>query len=105
MFLFLTSLLVKQHVAQVLQGALLVSLPDEEGDVVVGASVGYHANRDVLHGIRSEGFEAQVTPVQVAYNTYNAHVAVNSYGAVLLQFVHNLIQMGGIVNAHTYPNL
>ena len=68
------TLLLKQNFTQVLQSLLLILLSDEERDVVVAAAVRNHAYRDVLHRIGSEGLEAYVAPVEVAYYADDAHV-------------------------------
>lgn len=97
--------LLKQGVAEALQSSFLVGLFDEERNVVVTSAIAYHSHRNVLHGICGQSFEANITPVKVAHHAYYAHISVHAHGAIFFQFVHDMVQMSVVVNAHRDANL
>lgn len=65
-----------------MQSTFFVTLPDEEGYVIIASSIGNHPHGDVLHRVGSQCLEAYIAPVQVTYNADDAHVAVDGYRAV-----------------------
>ena len=83
---------------------MLVALLDEEGDVAVAASVGYHADGDFGKGFGHLALKAYVAPAEVAHHTDDAHVFVDLDGAVFLQFVENGCQATGVVDAERYAD-
>ena len=101
----LHSSLFEKYMTKVLEGSLFVSSLDEERDVIITSSIRNHANRDILHRVSCQCFETKIAPVEVADYTYDTHVCIDGYGAILLQFVYNLCQMGRIIDTHRNADL
>ena len=97
--------MVEEHVREALQRTHLVRLSDEERDVIVASAIRNHTHGDILHSVQDNTFEAEVVPVEVAHNAYDAHVRVDGYCAVLLQLIYNLVEMRRVVDTHRNAHL
>ena len=75
---------MKEILAQCLQRSLFVFFANEEGDIMVGASVADHSQRDVAESFRGERLESRIAAAEVADDADDTHIVIHLYGADFL---------------------
>ena len=84
---------------------LLVGSLHHERNVVRRTTIAYHADRNVFQGLTCNCLKADIVGSEVTYDTDDAHVFLDGNGAILLQFVHNILEMVAVVYRHADAHL